>query len=422
MNYAAPPAASSAFTANDRAILDQVDQCLANGLALKRWFARVESGELPIRRFDLERTFNRPNSSYGFFGEVPGPGGSLPIMGDVQEMFYDQIRLPSSRTDETAHWMCKQIRQFALRYFLRVSSFRQPEAWVDADQPAAPPGLGMLSWCPKPQPQRQGFGFSQLYYKMRGSGLIGKFPEASRYEIIDMRELGAKYEWIVLKVRIFDFNFRTRPFGERGPELVFALNEESYLAVNRELITDEEGQTPGLLGQYGFGYAYLKNPGSDSILAYGPGNFNAAYQTIVFRAMTDGQIRVRMSFVANRPTAVARIRLNPVDVGFATADVFSLGLTSRLFGPAKNILRQFSPNIGSFDPVYSYISLANTVSGGNAAEQLCISREQLDKVFLLQHFMQHYNTLVGSLLTWRMIPDWLNTAALPRWVIDGVSE
>jgi hypothetical protein len=66
--------------------------------------------------------------------------------------------------------------------------------------------------------------------------------------------------------------------------------------------------------------------------------------------------------------------------------------------------------------------LANAVTGGQAAQQLCISREQLDKDFLVQHFMQHYVTIVGSLLTWRQIPNWLDAAALPDWVVAGRSS
>jgi hypothetical protein len=77
--------------------------------------------------------------------------------------------------------------------------------------------------------------------------------------------------------------------------------------------------------------------------------------------------------------------------------------------------------LGTFDPVYGVVSLANFVSAGLAAEQLCISRETLDKQFLVQHFRQHYQTVVGSLLTWRQIDDWTNDAALPTWVVTGQS-
>jgi hypothetical protein len=52
---------------------------------------------------------------------------------------------------------------------------------------------------------------------------------------------------------------------------------------------------------------------------------------------------------------------------------------------------------------------------------LCISRDDLEKEFLAQHFMQNYDLIVGSLQTWRQIPDWLDSAGLPEWVVKGVS-
>jgi hypothetical protein len=73
----------------------------------------------------------------------------------------------------------------------------------------------------------------------------------------------------------------------------------------------------------------------------------------------------------------------------------------------------------SFDPVLAYIGFANWISGGLAAETLCISREQLYKEFLVQHFMQHYSTLSGSLFVWRLVPDWLDEQALPVRVRTG---
>ena len=53
---------------------------------------------------------------------------------------------------------------------------------------------------------------------------------------------------------------------------------------------------------------------------------------------------------------------------------------------------------------------------------LCISTETLEKLFLMQHFKQHYQTIVGSMLTWRQIPNWLDTPSLPSWVISGLSQ
>jgi hypothetical protein len=74
------------------------------------------------------------------------------------------------------------------------------------------------------------------------------------------------------------------------------------------------------------------------------------------------------------------------------------------------------------DPASAYVAGANLISGGVAAQTLCISIEQLEKFFLLQHFKQHYQTMVGSVLTWRQIPDWLDDKNLPPWVISGISS
>ena len=128
-----------------------------------------------------------------------------------------------------------------------------------------------------------------------------------------------------------------------------------------------------------------------------------------------------MIFIANRPTQVANLIVDPVGFGFRIADVFSFGMASRLFAPAKTILDRL-PIRFNVDPVSGYINGTNLISAGRAANTLCISREQLEKFFLLQHFKQHYETLNGSLTTWRQIPDWLDEKNLPPWVISGVSS
>jgi hypothetical protein len=38
--------------------------------------------------------------------------------------------------------------------------------------------------------------------------------------IIDLRELGPRYAWMVAKVRILDFNLKFQPFGSQAPELM----------------------------------------------------------------------------------------------------------------------------------------------------------------------------------------------------------
>lgn len=344
----------------------------------------------------------------------------IPVMGNVQEMFYDQPRAPASLGRDSAEWMWAQAREFVMKYFMRVSSFREPEAYVDAAAPVPPPALARLSWCPQQDTEeRRGFGFQQLFYKPAGSGQVEAFPSYDRYAIVDQREIGPKYEWVLLKVRIFNFNINVRLFGQRGPELVFGANEESYIVMHQEFINHKAHPLPGVLGDYGIGYAFIRNP-VQGPFGYGPGEFDAAIQLINFRVYETGYITVRMVFVGNRPRQIANLTVDPINWSFSLADVFSFGLASRLLSPARGIFSQL-PLRFQFDPVSAYISGTNLISNGAAAQTLCISIEQLEQMFLLQHFKQHYQTVIGSLLTWRQIPDWLDEKNLPPWVISGMS-
>jgi hypothetical protein len=138
--------------------------------------------------------------------------------------------------------------------------------------------------------------------------------------------------------------------------------------------------------------------------------------------LESGEVRARMVFVVNRFERVVNVKLDPVNWGLGVADLFSFGLTSRLLGPVKDALERVPTSVGTFDPVTAYVSLANALTGDRAARELCVTREQLEKDFLAQHYTQHYTTVVGSLLTWRQIPDWLDAARLPEWVVAGRSS
>ncbi len=408
------------FTDEDRVILERVEGALAEGRVLKRFWDRSYPDGF-AQKFELQRVFNRPAASFGFFDQVQLNGRVLPVMGNFQDMFYDQPRTPTNVRREAAAWMRDQLREFVLRYFMRVSAFRQPEVYVESPQPDLPGYLERLSWCTEPSILRQGFGFTQHYYKLRSTGQIGKFPAGSESAIVDLREIGQKYEWVVVKVSIFDFAFKFKLLGTTGPELSIPLTEQSYLVLSRDFILNEDNPTSQCLGRYGFGYAFIQDP-QQGVIGYGPGQFSAAIELINFDVNQNGEIRVEMVFVVNKPERIANISINPVDWGFRVADLFSFGLTSRIFAPVKDTLELIPIPIDSFDPVYGFVSLANALSANQAAQQLCISKEQLEKDFLAQHFTQHYVTLVGSLLTWRQIPDWLDTAALPDWVVLGKSS
>ncbi|MES1241634.1 MAG: hypothetical protein ABUT39_08440 [Acidobacteriota bacterium] len=398
----------------DLAILANVPPSLANGLRALEWWRGVERGQVPVQRFPLVRTFNPADVAFGYFGELPLPDRRLPVMGVFQEMFYDR-----PKGDGVLGYR-DQLREFVLRYFMRVSDFKRPEAWVPGQRTSDETCLPLLSWCPDPGDPRAGFGYSQLYYKLAASGEIGKFPPERRSRIVDLRQIGPVYEWIVVEVEIFAFNLTFQPLGSNLPYVELPMREKTLVILSRELIRDSGSSADhgsGLLGRYGLGYALLRDP-TAGLLAYGPGQFDVGCQLIDFKIFEDGRIQACLTFVVNRPQQILNLSLNPLSWGVDLADLMSMGMASRLFAPLRQAMRPSGQPDG-FDPIFTFIALANLLSGGRAAQDLCISRDRLEMDMLLQHFQQHYDLISGSLMTWRSVGDWLDRSAIPDWILQG---
>jgi hypothetical protein len=367
------------WTDRDQQVLSKVENALSTGIELMHWWEKTEAANGYRQRFELTRTFNRSDTSFGFFDEAPVGRRLIPVMGLVEDMLFDNRKEPPTRS------LRDEFREFVLHYFLRITDFQLPQPTFEAT------------------PARLGFGYSQNYYKLRDSGFIGKFSEAEEFAIVDLREIGRKYEWIVAKVRIFDFKITLHPLGEGSPEVVLPLDEESYLVLSRDFITNQDAS--GGEGEYGLGYAFLSGVGRPGAIAYGPGHFEAAFKTIHFRILKSGETRVRMVFAANQPKRLLNVSLNPVDWGMRIADWMSGGLSGYLPDPFKQALDALPEEGPDVSLPASWLPTA-----------------WLDKRFLLQHFQQHYQMIIGALLTWRRIPNWLDGKALPDWVRTGVSS
>ncbi len=408
-----------ALNDQDRLIIRNVDECLADALELKQWWEEKEKTQNYADKFEIVRTFHRPNSGVGFFDAPTLRGKPAPVMGETHEMLFDR---PDDDATQILEEIRREFQEFVLRYFTHVSSFRQPEQYADPSHKAASSIDNFLSWRPVEEPDWQGFGYIQLYYKLKSTGEIGKFPASQQYAMVDLRELDSKYEWIVVKVQIFNFVIKFRPLGANGPQLGIPLQESTYLIFHKDLISNQTFPDGGKLkAVYGMSYALLRvdDANDPDLLAYGPGHFDFGFKTIDFQLLASGEINLRMGFVVNRAKHVAKIPLDPVRWSFALADVFSFGSATKYFSPVKDALSKVVPKFGSVDPVFGYVTLANVLTAGLAAKKLDISRERLEKLFLYQHFEQHYQMAVSTLLTWRYIDDWLDQANLPDWVIKG---
>jgi hypothetical protein len=403
----------------DRRIVDGVGKALADARQLEAWWQEADRDGAYRETFELSATHNRPDRSFGFFDTATVGGQRLPILGIVQEQFFDRPKASGGHTGAGAASRIRdQVEEFVLRYFLRVSDYAAPTAFPGERGTAPPRWLRPLSWAPDPAEESRGFGYEMAYVKRPGER-ARKVSGPDRFRIVDLRELGTTYEWIVVKVVIYGFDFRLAPLGRDNPYGTLPMTGRTYLALAPELIVGERDPGAAELGRYGLGYAFLEDP-DDGALAYGPGRFRAGLKLIRFHVRASGEVFSRLIFVADRPRDVMNVSLDPIRWGVKAAEVFSLGMPD-VVRPLRRMARGL-PRLPGFDPVRAYISLANLATLGEARRRLKISKKQLEKIFMAEHFMQHYNMISGALVTWRQVPDWLDTEALPEWVRSGVSS
>lgn len=403
------------ITQVDRTILTYAERTLADGMELARWWEAKDRVGDYAEQFDVVREYNPSDRSFGFFDKAVIAGAGLPVMGVVQEMFYDRQKMATGET------IREQMREFVLRYFMRVSHYRQPDA-VPAGRRAPSSVLQRaISWLPEEEERRVGFGYQQLYYKVRESGQIGKFGPDEQRAIVDLRDVGPVYDWIVLKVDIFDFNLSFAPFGPDALKMQLPLKESTYLVLGPSFVKNCENPESGVLAQYGFGYAFVPYAPEPGMIAYGPGHFAAAIQTVDFKVMEDGEIRVRAAFVVNRPNKIANVDVAPLEWGFQLADIMTFNMASRLMAPMKTVAERLPMRVNGVDPISAYIWMANALTGGLAEKRFGISKSVLEKRMLVQHFMQHYEMLINSLLVWRTVPDWTDHDRLPAYCRPGMA-
>ncbi len=440
-------------TPEEQEILDQVEQSLSRSLALRDWWQAVDEDDGYRDRFPLTTTFNRPDGSFGFFSEAVLPqepdlidsesskGGegqaeaqppTRPVMGVVQEQFYDRPKIAAGRRPgedtseqrrQSALWMRDQIREFVLRYFMRVSDFSVPEVYARGQQGMLPWWLKPLAWGDQGESRSRGFGFEQIFFKTL-DGDIGRFPESQRFAVVDLRDLRMRYAWVVLKVDIFGFQFQLAPFGLDQPHGILPVPESTYVVISPDFVIDQELSSPGELGRFGFGYGFLPSP-KKKLFTYGPGRFDVGFQLFEFEARPDGEVLSRMAFVADRPEKILNLAADPVDLGVRAADAMSFGLASRFIRPfvdPENPRARPDEPRTPVGPVDAYVGMANLMTGGLAGRRLSITKKQLEIDFLVRQFLQNYNVVTGSLVTWRQIPDWLARDALPAWVESGISS
>ncbi len=401
---------------DDVKVVAGAERALDAGVELKRWWEEVDAADAYRNKFKEAFVHSRPDDhSFGFFETADLASGETKVIGNVQQQLYHRPKTG------TAQFIQDQIREFVLRYFMRISDYRTPQP-VPEGEPASGP-LKYLSRYPSADDyELQGFGYSQRYYKERDSGVVRRFTAADQNAIVDQREFNDKYAWTLVRNPIVDFEINLRPLGLNGPDLKLPIPEAAnWLVMSSDTVTIDEDPGDGWLGRYGIGYAFMKEPGRPGLFAYGPGQLEPTVQTLIWQVRENGDVIVRMSFVSAAPEAILNVSVNPLEWGFEAFDLFTARQFSGYLAPfrrAANLL-PFSDRV--FDPVYPAVRALDLLTMGISRRQLGISREQINKTLTYVHFLQHYNAVLGSQQTWEMFPDWTDESKLPDWVTTGNS-
>jgi hypothetical protein len=362
MQFEAAPAI--AIHADDLAVLAHVERSLAAGADLAAWLGSKQGAGDYTERFDVAGdpgTVER----FGFLDTARVADQAAPAIGIIEEMFYDRdspVRLDAVRP---------QLEAFVLRHFLRVAG-----------------------------------GFSQVYYKHAGGGPIGRFDDAASRAIVDLRDLESTYEWVVLKADPIAVDVGFAPFGSGATRLEVPVRTGAHVVIAPAFVTRGENPGRGVAAEYGYGYAFVAGTGERGLLATVPEEDGAAVQTVTFKLLATGEIRVRSALAATRTERLGAVDIDPIGWGVQAADALTSSLASRLLAPLLAMTGLVPLRASGLDPVAASIRAANAMTGGLAGKRLGISKAMLERRMLLQHFARHQDRLHRSLQRWRMAPDW----------------
>ncbi|MEM7352154.1 MAG: LamG domain-containing protein, partial [Acidobacteriota bacterium] len=233
---------SSGLSEDDRSLIDKVEVALEDGLELFHWWQKTQREGSYAERFKILDPLARSKARFGFLDQATVAGRSVPVMGTVQELLYARPQMPPAVGDEGkaehAEYMRAQIQEFMLRYFMRVANHHSPQFDPAKSLKTPPKWLRPFSWAVGGPADRRDWGYKQVYYK-RTDGETGKFSESEQRTIVDVRELGESYEWIVLEVKLFDFALTFPPFTDHLPTMSVPARSTVHVVMSRDFVMDQ---------------------------------------------------------------------------------------------------------------------------------------------------------------------------------------
>lgn len=323
-----PDVSSPSLNDHDRMLIDKCEAAGRNGVLLERWCAMRGDGREEFA-LDLGKTFRLPNRAEGYFGKITLNGTEQSVMGVRQYVEFARV---SKRFD------AKQLlKDFVLGEFLSRSHWTNPD-----DTPG-------------------GFTIKKTHYQL-ADGTYGKFPESDLVGAMDWRDVGPKYKWVLLTIRLNDFAMEMGPVRKRLEEAVCVTPRAEFMHV-------VENPTPDDALMVSIGYPFIEYAPIPNYFGFGPGKFGLAVKLFTFYLTHDNRIRVTMDFA----------------------------VTPR----AQKVF-----DFWGLDPVYGGADLIDKLSFGVIdSEPIHL---MMDKVFLAKHCHVHQYLMDGAAKKWE---EWLGGSA-----------
>ena len=313
------------LTDHDRMLIDKCEVAGRDGVLLERWCALRGDGREEFA-LDLGQTFALPNRAEGYFGTITLNGAEQAVMGVRQYVEFARV---SKRQD------AKQLlKDFVLGEFLSRSHWTNPD-----DTPG-------------------GFGIKRTLFRTV-DGQYGKFAEGDQVGAMDWRDIGTRYRWVLLTIRLWDFGMNMGPVNKKLEEAVCVTPRAEFMHV-------VENPTAEDALMVSIGYPFIEYAPIPNYFGFGPGKFGLAIKLFSFYLTNDNRIRVTMDFAAT-PRAQKVFDfwgLDPVYGGADLVDKLTLGLIDS-------------------EPLHT----------------------MMDKVFLAKHCHVHQKLMDGAAKKW---DEWLN--------------
>jgi len=279
---AAPP-----LTNHDRFLVRKCEAAARDGIALGQW-CRRGGGSRTRFGLELDRTFALPNCADGYFDTIVLNGVARSVMGCRQFIEFGRV----SRRHDAA----SLLKEFVLGEFLSRAH------WINHD---GEPG---------------GFGIERSLYQTI-DGEYGKFDDSETSGAMHWQDVGTRFRWVLLTIRLHDFRLNLGPVSRRMAEAVCVTPRPEFVRVI-------DHPTPDHLLEVSIGYPFIDHAPIPNFFGFGPGKFGTAVKLFSFHLTRDYRIRVVVEFAAApRAQKVFDLwGLDPVYGGAALASSLTLGL------------------------------------------------------------------------------------------------